>query len=282
MKKTVKIVGSAFTAALLMLNSFAIAASADSEDYTVEASGDGVVITKYLGEEENIVIPSTFDGKSVVEIGSNAFQMNADIVSIEVPDGVTKISDHAFAIDSGLESITLPATVTEVGENAFQQCSSLTTVNFAGDESAWSAITFAEGNELITAITPSYNAALTEQEGSSSEDETSASEAASSEETVSSEAASREETVSSEAASSEETTSSEAASSEAASSEETTSSEAAASAAPAGGTAASAVTSSEEPVPQGSKANIPGVFFGILIGVAVIDLIYFSVKKPKA
>ena len=204
MKRSAKISAAVIGTSLLMLSSVSFTASAEavtSGDYSYELQGADVTIVKYTGEDEEIFIPASLDGNKVTAIGSQAFQMNPDVVSIEVPDGVTKIGDHAFAIDIGLETITLPATVTEIGEKAFEQCTKLKTVNFAGDESAWGAVTIADGNDTLTAITPAYNAALTPQsDDAGAESEASSSEAASSEDASSEEASS--EAVSSEEASS--------------------------------------------------------------------------------
>lgn len=275
MKRIAKIIGASFGTALLMLSMMPITCSAEgskSGDFIYEVQGGDVVITRYDGEDEDVLIPATVDGQKVTVIGAKAFQMNADLVSVEVPDGVTKIEDHAFAIDKGLETVTLPATLTDIGDDAFQQCTSLTTVNFAGDESAWSAITIGAENESLTDITPNYNASLTEQEDTSSSEESSAAE--SSEETSSAEATSSAE----ETSSTEETSSAEAASSETVSSEAASS--AAADTTTTGATDA-LETTSEEPVPQGSGVNIAYVMGGILVGIAVLDIIYWSVKKPS-
>ena len=263
MKKIAKIIGASIGTALLLLSMTPIVGSAEgttSGDYTYEIQGGDVVITNYNGEDEDVVVPAELDGKKVTAIGKEAFQMNADLVSVEIPDGVKTIGDHAFAIDTSLETITLPATVTEIGEAAFQQCAALKTVNFAGDEAAWGSITIADNNDEIKGVTPSYNASLTEQPSS----ETTSSETASSETTSS-------ETTSSEAAATE-TTSSETASSE------TTSSAAATTTSTANSTEAAA----EEPVPQESSVNIAYVIGGILVAIAVLDIIYWSIKKPQA
>ena len=276
MKKYAKKAAALFGAALFMLPAFPLSAGAEeitSGDYDIDADGGTAAVTAYNGEDENILIPASIEGNSITEIAPAAFQMNADILSVEIPDGVTKIGDHAFAIDTGIETLTLPATITEIGENAFQQCSSLNTVNFAGDEAAWKAITIAEGNELLTAITPSYNATLTAQDSASSESSSSSeateSESASSEES-SSAAASSEET-SSAAVSSEETAS------ESASAEGTTGTTGTTA---SSGSAAPAESAAADPVPQGSPINIAYLFGGILIGIAVLDIIYFSIKGP--
>ena len=281
MKKTLRTAAAAFASALLLIGSLPVVAGAEavtSGDYNYEVQGGDVVILRYLGEDEEIVIPAKLDGKAVTVIGSRAFEMNPDITSIEVPDGIKRIDDHAFAIDKDLETITLPLTVTEIGEEAFQQCESLKNVNFAGDESAWGSVKVADGNELFTAITPSYNAALTEQaDDDSSSSEASSSEASSSE--ASSSEASSSEASSSEASSSE-ASSSEASSSEASSSE-TSSSETSSSETTSSSASSASETASSEAVPQGSGVNIPVVVGGILIGVALLDIIYYSFKKPK-
>ena len=278
MKKSAKLIAAAFSASLLILSMIPFSASAEaviSGDYSYEVQGGDVVILNYNGEDENIVIPAELDGKKVTQIGANAFDMEGDLISVEIPDGVTKIADSAFAIDKRLETVTIPATVKEIGVKAFQQCEALKTINFAGDETAWNAITIAEGNESLTNNKPNYNASLTAQSGDSSE---SSSSEASSSESSSSEASSSES--SSSEASSSESSSSEASSSESSSSE-ASSSESTSSASTTASAATTESTIGAEAVPQSSGVNIAYVIGGILVGIAVLDLIYFSIKKPQ-
>ncbi len=270
MKKVAKTIGAAFCTALFMLSAMPVIVSAESVksgDYTYEVQGGDVIIMRYDGDEENVIVPETLDGKKVTAIGSKAFQMNGDLVSVEISDGVKTIGDHAFAIDHSLESITLPATVTDVAEAAFQQCESLTTLNFAGDETTWNAITFGSENEAITALKPNYNVELTKQEEAAASSETASSE-------ITSSAAASSEITSSAAASSE-ITSSAAASSAATSSVSTASTASAATTT----TTTGETSAAEEPVSQGSSVNIAYVVGGILVGIAVLDIIYWSVKK---
>ena len=125
MKKIAKLAAATFASSLLVLSMLPFAASAESVtsgDYSYEVQGGEVVIVSYDGEDEEIVIPSSLDGKKVTQIGEKAFYGNGDLTSVEVPDGVTKIADHAFAIDKQIETVTLPASLKEIGEEAFQQC----------------------------------------------------------------------------------------------------------------------------------------------------------------
>ena len=91
---------------------------------SVNLSGDGVVIDKYLGKEKIVVIPATIQGFPVREIGNVAFQ-NSSVVSVTIPEGVTKIGERAFTNSSDLASITLPSTIKIMGVLAFYSCKSL-------------------------------------------------------------------------------------------------------------------------------------------------------------
>lgn len=62
--------------------------SADEFQFS-DAEG-GIVIEKYTGSSENVVIPAKIDGKDVVEIGSRTFQNCDDIKRIEIPKTIVR------------------------------------------------------------------------------------------------------------------------------------------------------------------------------------------------
>lgn len=76
-------------------------------------------ITKYVGSERDLTIPSEIDGYTVTEIGNEAFDGNTNLTSVTIPDTVTRISSNAFQICENLTSVTIPNSVTYIGENAF-------------------------------------------------------------------------------------------------------------------------------------------------------------------
>jgi hypothetical protein len=100
------------------------------------------VITGYLNEtEKNIVIPDTFEGIPVIEIGPYAFYQKGiqsvdlpttlriidrggfywnSITDIELPDLMTKIGGYAFSNNS-LDELDLPDALEEIGEYAFSR-----------------------------------------------------------------------------------------------------------------------------------------------------------------
>ncbi len=107
----------------------------------VEGSTTDIIITKYNGSDENLVIPAEIDGYKVVAIGNRAFMktvivpgtpatetteatedtityVESDFTSLTIPASITSIGDYAFA-NSKLTLVNIPATVTEIGKCAF-------------------------------------------------------------------------------------------------------------------------------------------------------------------
>lgn len=101
-----------------------------AEDYTYEENEDGTItITAYTGDEEELVIPSEIDGKTVSAIGSGIFSPlnggNSTVKKITVPASVKTIGEEAFACADALEEVYIEDGVTEIGELAFSGCMNL-------------------------------------------------------------------------------------------------------------------------------------------------------------
>ena len=88
----------------------------------------GYIVTDYIGdrfgESQSVIIPETYNGLPVTEIGYEAFYGKQDIVSISIPRTITRIEWGAFA-----------------------DCTGLTSVNIS-DLAAWCRISFDESNPL--------------------------------------------------------------------------------------------------------------------------------------
>jgi len=67
----------------------------------------GWFIRKYLGSDENVVVPATFDGLPVTTILTGAFSNNNSIKSIHIGDNVTYIGENAFLNMEKIEHITV-------------------------------------------------------------------------------------------------------------------------------------------------------------------------------
>jgi hypothetical protein len=86
--------------------------------YTTNADGVSVTITGYTGFSNNVAIPGTLDGLSVVSIGTNAFE-GMSITNVTIPDSVTNIGNSAFYDCMDLYSVAIGNGVISIGESAF-------------------------------------------------------------------------------------------------------------------------------------------------------------------
>ena len=95
-------------------------------DYQYAVLSDGTVeITKYIGTEEEVVVPDSLDGRKIAVIGDGAFNSYKKMISIRLPQELTRIASGAFAYCKALKYITIPSKVTSIGGGAFFCCGSL-------------------------------------------------------------------------------------------------------------------------------------------------------------
>jgi|GEM_PF-5804225 len=95
----------AFALVFLVSQAFAVNSLAAGEnDFEIEFTedGNGIIITKYNGQEKNLIIPNTIKGKPVKEINEWAIETAE---SIKLPDGLEEINIYAFSRD--LKEITI-------------------------------------------------------------------------------------------------------------------------------------------------------------------------------
>ena len=91
-----------------------------TKSLTYELLEDGTYcVTGITGTDTKVVVPEKKDGKSVTQIGEDAFRNNSYIVEVVLPASVTKINDSAFQSTTKLEVINLDK-VEQIGKNAFK------------------------------------------------------------------------------------------------------------------------------------------------------------------
>lgn len=98
------------------------------KDFTFKLNEDQKsykVILKPTSEEENLIIPSEYDGLPVTSLGG--FNDNYTFKSIELPFTITSLPSGAFGGSMMLETINLDY-VTSLGSGAFSNCDSLKSV----------------------------------------------------------------------------------------------------------------------------------------------------------
>lgn len=125
------------------------------------------IISKYLGNEDNVVIPSsitinkevynvteigdysfysgTFNNITISEgienIGHSAFRNCDNIKDIYIPNGVKKIYSSSFEGCNNLETVRFPKSLEAIDESAFWYCNNLETVYYAGTKDTWDFLT---------------------------------------------------------------------------------------------------------------------------------------------
>jgi hypothetical protein len=93
-------------------------------EYSDDLQNGGVIITRYSpfdGNNSDIIIPETLDGKPVTAIGEGVFS-GQYLDSVVLPGKLVVIGNKAFA-GNWLRNITIPDTVKSIGKLAFQDCS---------------------------------------------------------------------------------------------------------------------------------------------------------------
>ncbi|OQA78558.1 MAG: hypothetical protein BWY30_00642 [Tenericutes bacterium ADurb.Bin239] len=137
----------------------------DPNDFVYADVGEGYTLCAYYGDATEIVVPETYNGKSVIALEQWAFFGRENLQSVTLPDSVKVIGEDAFAncvtlktvnLGNGvehigfmafdnclsLESIYLPDSVVRVDSNAFANCSALTNVRMSANITKFGANVF--------------------------------------------------------------------------------------------------------------------------------------------
>lgn len=104
------------------------------ELFVLEENADGYTVTGIRKEQSGGIlrIPETCSGRSVTEIGADAFSDETWIKEIILPEGIKRIGEYAFN-NVGISRIALPESVRSIGAGAFIYCEELTEVRIGAD-----------------------------------------------------------------------------------------------------------------------------------------------------
>lgn len=92
--------------------------SKSDAQYTYTVFEDGITITKYVGSDKTLYVPTSIDGIDVVAIGKEAFK-SATFCTVILPQGIKKIDWFAFADCKDLESIEFPDSIEKIEYGVF-------------------------------------------------------------------------------------------------------------------------------------------------------------------
>lgn len=109
--------------------------------------------------DRELAIPSTYNGKPVMSIGSNAFFDSGSLTSVTIPESVTIIGEGAFFSCSNLGTVIFAenSKCTNIGDSAFYNCSSLTSVKIPDSVTSIGNRVFSRCDSLATIIVSEKN-----------------------------------------------------------------------------------------------------------------------------
>ncbi len=92
---------------------------------------NGYEVTSCEKDAIEVVIPETYKGRPVYEIGRSAFEDCSELTSVVIPDTVDTISSYAFWNCESLTGIVIPDSVKYIYGDAFSDCTSLKEVKLS-------------------------------------------------------------------------------------------------------------------------------------------------------
>lgn len=127
--------------------------------YDLTDDADGVVITRYIGNAAEVVIPAEIEDFPVLELADECFKDCTSLQKVVLPKTLKTIGNEAFT-ETGLESLAIPDSVSAIGYRAFSSCENLKTVTLGKGIkniewytftscTALKAVTFSAGIECI-------------------------------------------------------------------------------------------------------------------------------------
>jgi hypothetical protein len=112
-------------------------------EFTLTEDSKGVVLRKYKGSAEYLVLPETIQGMPVVDISigemvdkdkfdvsKNFLGYPTNVKGIAFPSKLERIGNFSFAFSSTITTIIFPSSLVIIGGNAFEGCSGLTNLSF--------------------------------------------------------------------------------------------------------------------------------------------------------
>lgn len=91
-----------------------------NSDFWYYGYDDGTIkIIRYIGTEENVVVPVEIDGKKVTIIDDDAFYGQDNLKSILLPEGLLEIGRETFRDCSSQLEIHIPNSVVKIHDDAF-------------------------------------------------------------------------------------------------------------------------------------------------------------------
>lgn len=96
----------------------------------------------------DLVIPSTYKGKSIRGISGFAFDGCEILRRVTIEEGIENILNDAFTDCINLEIVIIPKSVNYIGGNVFKNCSNLSKLYYEGTMSDWDTVNATRGEDF--------------------------------------------------------------------------------------------------------------------------------------
>lgn len=100
------------------------------ERISQDSSEERVILTQYVGENQQVIMPSVIRDLPVTALDHSIFADNPTIKSVILPENLEEIGNFTFSFCKSLEKIEFPPTVKSMGKRCFQHCVRLEEVIF--------------------------------------------------------------------------------------------------------------------------------------------------------
>lgn len=108
----------------------------ENEDFRFTVSEGRATLVSYIGNKTDVIVPSHYEGASVVAVADRAFENQTRLSSVVLPEGVETVGWFAFSGCVALSSVTLPDSVRSISYGAFLNCNSAITIFCSKDSYA--------------------------------------------------------------------------------------------------------------------------------------------------
>ncbi len=119
-----------------------------SGDWFCEVNPTGITLKDYLGEADDLWIPSGIDDRPVTQLGKELFMGNLRLKHVNIPGTVTAIGSNAFANCTNLESVELSFSITRIDAGTFRNCISLKSITLPRTVTAIGDFAFANCGQI--------------------------------------------------------------------------------------------------------------------------------------
>ena len=121
-------------------------------EYVVREDGR-LEITKYIGTDTEINVPSAISGKTVASIGTDAFS-KSKIRTVYLGAFTETVGDYAFAACTKLKEVSFSAETISIGRGAFADCTALEEIELSSGLTSIGEYAFSGCSALKAAVIP--------------------------------------------------------------------------------------------------------------------------------